>query len=121
MAFEGFLEGQEARLAVRVLRGFDLGIEIGMAPERPLREHDQAARQDIRALDRDADRRNLIGGLQVIAGAVADGLAAVNVEGGVEAARMRSVHWYFIRPEITAGLAPWLTMAEVTARAASSV
>ena len=87
-----------------------------------MREHDQAARQDIRALDRDADGRNLIGGLQIVAGAVADALAAVNVEArALSALRIRSVAWYFIRPEITAGFAPWLTIDDVTARAASSV
>ena len=35
MAFERLLEGQEPRLAVWVLRGFDLGVEIGMAPSAP--------------------------------------------------------------------------------------
>ena len=84
MSFEGFLERQKAGLAVRVLHRFHLGVEVWMAPERPLREHNQAAREDIRALDRDADRRNLIGRLQIIAGSVADALAGVNVQGGIE-------------------------------------
>ena len=70
--------------AIRVLRGFHLGVEVWMAPERALCEHDKAACQDIRALDRDADRRNLIGRLQIIAGSVADALAGVNVQGGIE-------------------------------------
>ena len=57
-----------------------------MRAQRALRERDQRARQDVGTLDGDADRNHLVGGLQVVARTVADGTAAVNVEGIVDGA-----------------------------------
>ncbi len=83
---EGAVEGVEAALGVGVLRRLDLTIEIGMRAQRALREGDQRARQDVGALDGDADGNHLIGRLEVIGRPIANGAAAVNVEGVVDGA-----------------------------------
>ena len=57
---------------VRVLRGRDFLVEIGMRAQRALRERDQRARQDVGAFDGDADRHHLVGRLQVVRRPVAD-------------------------------------------------
>ena len=88
MPLESLLERFEARVLVGVLSGLDFRIKIGVAPQGSLREDDEAAGENVRALDRNADGRNLIGGLQIVVGAVADALAAVDVKRVVQ----RSAH-----------------------------
>ena len=72
VAAERRIEGVEPALLVGVLAGLDLLVEIGMRAQRALREGDERARQDVGALDRDADRHRLVGGLQVVGRPVAD-------------------------------------------------
>ena len=50
-----------------------------MAADRALPEDDQAARQDVRAFDRDRDRHQVVAARQVVAGAEHDALAAVDI------------------------------------------
>ncbi len=59
--------------------GIHLAHEKRMAANRALAEDDQAARQDVRALDGDGDRRRHVALADVIFRAEHDGLAAVHV------------------------------------------
>ena len=86
MVGERRLEGVLTTLAIGILRGLDLAVEIGMRAQRALRERDQRPRQDVGAFDRDADRNHLVGRLQIVARPIADGAAAVNIEGVVDGA-----------------------------------
>ena len=113
-------ERVEAALAVGVLRGLTSLVEIGMRAQRALRERDQRARQDVGALDRDADGNHLVGRLQVVASGHRRCARPPWMSiASLTARRMRSVVWYFISAEMTDGLSPRETIAAVTARAAS--
>src|SRR5262249_36632902 len=85
MIVEGLGENFESTFAVRILQRLYLREKIRMTAERPLRERDQRARQDVGTFYRDADRPHLIGSLDVVGGPVADAPAAMNVERVVDA------------------------------------
>ena len=79
VAEQRVVEIAHAALAVRVLRGVHLLQHERMAAHRALAEDDQAPRQDVRALDRDADRHHLVAAAEVILRPEHDALAALHV------------------------------------------
>ncbi len=79
MPHECPIELGHAGLAVRIARRIHFAQHEGMAAYGPLAEDDQAARQDVGAFDRDADRHDLIAARQIIVGSQANALAAVHV------------------------------------------
>ena len=92
-----------------------------MAADRALAEQDQAAGDDVGALDRDADRHRAIEAAEVVERAFLHRLAAVDVHGVVDRRRAcRSVACDFMIAVTTAGFWPWSMAAQVSRRAASS-
>ena len=55
-----------------------------MRTQRALGERDQRARQDVGPFDGDSHRDHLIRRLEIVAGSIANGAAAVDVEGVVD-------------------------------------
>ncbi len=83
MAPERLVELREPLPAVGILERRDLLEQVGMAADRALAELDEAAGDDVGALDRDADRHRTIAAAEIVERAFLDGLAAVDVHGVV--------------------------------------
>ena len=90
-----------------------------MAADRALAEDDQAARQDVRAFDRDRDRHHLVAAREVVLRAEHDALAAVHVHRVVGDLAAELGEWYFSIADGTEGFSPPSMAPAVTERAAS--
>jgi hypothetical protein len=84
MIAERGVEGGKAPFRIGILAGLDLVEQVGMRAQRPLRERDQRARENVGALDRDADRDHEVRRLEVVRWAIADAAAAVQIHGVVD-------------------------------------
>ena len=65
--------------AILVLRREHFAQHIGVAADRALAEHDQAAREDVGALHGNGDRDGLVATPHPVVGSQADALAAMDV------------------------------------------
>ena len=81
---DGGIECLETPGRIRVLRRLQLLEHPRVAADGTLTEDDEAARQDVRPLDRDRHRHTLVGVRQIIAGPLADRAAAMDVHGIVD-------------------------------------
>jgi hypothetical protein len=79
MAEEQAIEVLQALFAIRIVGGLDFAEREGVTADCALAVDDQAARQDIRALDGDRNRQGLVVARQVILWTEHDGLAAMHV------------------------------------------
>ena len=81
---ESGIEIAQAFYRIRIPRRRHFLQHVRVAADRALAEDDQAARQDVGALDRDRHRHLLVGAAHEVVGAEADALAAEDVHGVVD-------------------------------------
>ena len=81
MAEHRLVEVLESLLLIRVAGGQHLRQHVRVAADGALTVDDHAAGQDVGPFDRDGDGGTLIAAGQIVVGAHADGLAAVDVHG----------------------------------------
>ncbi|CFP49426.1 Uncharacterised protein [Bordetella pertussis] len=84
MAPQRAVEFAQAARGVGVLRRAHFGQHVGMAADRALAEDDQAARENVGAFHRDADRQLLVGAAQEVRRTQADALAADDIHAVVD-------------------------------------